>query len=223
MKRRAVSWALAAVALTLVAVAGGIGASVYYLGSGVAASQTMATETGMSTTSQGANMPTSTMATSTMATSSMTTSAMISTVSSSGVASTVSSSNMASTSTQTSVQSSSGQGAQLSIEAMTVSHSLGGYPVAGTCGSAMPGSSASYIEVTNTGTVPTVINTIDFNYVDMVTEMGAPSGACTVGAGATAYITLAGIGTDVATSGEMFSVSVIGTNGGFANAGGNFG
>lgn len=131
----------------------------------------------------------------------------------------------ATTSTQSGAQSTSGQAAQLGIPASYVSHLLNGDSVAATCGTAMPAPGASYLEVTNTGTAPSVINTISFSYIDMstVTDSGAPSGVCSVAAGATVYITVTGIGVNVAGAGESFSVSVIGTNGGFANISGVFG
>jgi hypothetical protein len=132
----------------------------------------------------------------------------------------------ATTSTQsTSSQTALSQGAQLEIPASYVSHSLNGDSVAATCGPTMPAAGASYLEVANTGTAPSTIDTISFSYIDMttVTDSGAPTGACTVAAGAIEYVTLMGVGVNVASVGEQFTVSVIGNNGGFANISGVFG
>ncbi|MDA4118828.1 MAG: hypothetical protein OK455_10865 [Thaumarchaeota archaeon] len=230
MERRAISNAMVAVIVVIVI---GIGASAYYVGAVLPGAQTTATstvlpnsststtkgvtDTMMSTTSTSSMMSSSssTMTQSSMMSSSSTTSSMVSTVSTSSM--------MSSSTTTSSVQSSSGQGATLQIAASQVSHSLSGASVAATCGSTTPAQGASYLKVTNTGTVSSTISNISFNYVDMATESGAPYATCTVAAGATVYVTLTAVGLDMATAGEMFTVSVTGTNGGFAYAGGNFG
>ncbi len=67
--------------------------------------------------------------------------------------------------------------------------------------------------MTNSGTAPTVINKITVNYAVMTTEVGAPTGDCTVAPGATAYMTLTGVGMDMATTGEAFSFVLTGSNG----------
>ena len=128
-----------------------------------------------------------------------------------------------SSTTQAASQSSSGQGAQLHIATSKFAHSLSGMQVAFTCGSTTPAQGASYLQVTNSGTAPSVISNVSFNYVDMGTESGAPTGDCTIGAGATVYITFSGIGMDMAGAGEMYNVSITGSNGGFAYAQSAFG
>ena len=95
--------------------------------------------------------------------------------------------------------------------------------MAASCGPSAPVQGASYLQVANNGTVSATIMTIAFNYVDMVTSTGAPSGNCVIAAGTTTYITLTGIGTDPATAGEPFNVSLTGTNGEFTNVDGTFG
>ncbi len=134
------------------------------------------------------------------------------------------SSTTSSSSSQTSAQSSSsGQAANLQIVAARVSHAVAGTPVAGTCSGTMPPAGASYIEVTNNGTASASINKIVFDYVEMMTESGAPTGACVVAAGATEYITLTGVGVDTANAGEAFTVSVFPSSGSFVYLQGAFG
>jgi len=91
----------------------------------------------------------------------------------------------------------------------------------------MPAQGASYLEVTNNGTAPSVINNISFSYMQVmetpIWETGGPTGACTLGPGATDYITLTGVGVDLAAEGEAFWVTVMGNNGGFAYIIGAFG
>jgi hypothetical protein len=199
MKRRAISGAVAAI---IVAVAVGAGASVYYLGVVLPAGRTIATDTMMSTLSTSSLMP-----------STKTTDNMMSTVSSSVAAS---------SSSKSSAQSSSSQAAKLHIVALHVSHTLSGATVAATCAPTTPAQGASYLKVTNNGTAPAEIVGISFNYVEMMTESGAPTGTCTVAAGATEYITLRGIGEDPATAGQLFTVSITGNNGGWAYLDGSF-
>jgi hypothetical protein len=129
---------------------------------------------------------------------------------------------MTSSSTKSSAQSSANQAAKLQIVAGHVSHTLGGADLAATCSLTMPAQGASYLEVTNNGTAPAEINTIAFSYVEMAMSSGAPTGACVVGAGATEYITLTGIGMDAATAGAPFTLTLIGSNGGSANFEGAF-
>jgi hypothetical protein len=87
----------------------------------------------------------------------------------------------------------------------------------------MPASGASYIKVTNNGTVSAVITSISISYVEMMTSTGSTSNDCPVGIGATEYITLTGVGADPATAGLPYTLSVIATNGGYANLSGTFG
>jgi hypothetical protein len=192
MKSKGLSGVVAAIIVVVVV---GIGASAYYIGAVLPGGQT--TSSAILTASQ-------------------------SSVTSSTLVSTASTSSMTSSSSQTSALASSGQGAQLKITASPVSHSLSGSQLTATCGLTKPAQGASYLQVTNTGTAPSTISNISFNYVDMGTESGKPTGTCSVAAGATAYITFTGIGNDMATAGEMFNVSITGDNGGFANVEGAF-
>lgn len=127
-------------------------------------------------------------------------------------------------SSQSSSQSSSGT-PMLEIASFYVSHSTSFTAVTVACVSSAPAQGASYIEVTNNGTAPSVINAVAFSYVDMaqITDTGAPSGDCTVAPGATIYLVVTGIGENVATQGEQFSVSVEGSHGGEAFSVGSFG
>lgn len=128
------------------------------------------------------------------------------------------------TTTVMTTSTSAGQEANLSIVAAHVSHSLEMMTVGATCAASPPQQGASYVEVRNSGTAPSNITSISFSYVDMadVTDTGTPTGGCTVGPGATEYVTVTGVGVNVATAGEMFTVSVSGSNGGFTYAGGSF-
>lgn len=208
MKRRAISWALTAVAATIIAVAAGIGASVYYLGAAPPLAQT--TESMMPTISTSSMQPSSTQSSTT------TTGTMVPTVSPSTTAS---------MSTQSGAESSSTQAAHLKIVAGYVSHVLSGGAVAATCSGLMPAQGESYLEVTNNGTAPADVNNLTFENLaaDMASGSGAPTGACTVGAGSTEYVTLTGIGNTMATAGETFTVSLTATNGGYASFTGTFG
>jgi hypothetical protein len=122
-----------------------------------------------------------------------------------------------------STQSSSRQAAHLRIISARVSHALSGAPVAATCGPVMPAQGASYVVVTNDGTAANTIKGITFSYVEMMSRSGAPTGACVVGAGATEYITLTGVGEDPATAGEPFSILLNSSSGELANFQGAFG
>ena len=172
-------------AVTVIALALVIGASVYYLGAATPSASTMTIENSTSTVHPGSP---------------------------------------ASSSVPIGAQSSSGQGAHLGIEASVVSHLLGATQFSATCGSSTPAQGASYIEVTNTGAAPATVSGVSFSFVDMtpVTESGAPTGACTLGAGESAYITFGGIGQDRAYAGESFTFTVNWGGGGFAYAEGNF-
>jgi hypothetical protein len=110
----------------------------------------------------------------------------------------------------------------LTIVSGRVSHTLGGTDVAATCGLSMPAQGASYLVVSNTGTVPVEIKGITFSYVEMMTSSGAPTSSCTVGVGATAYITLKGIGAEPATAGALFSVSISWGSSGYTSLAGTF-
>jgi len=111
----------------------------------------------------------------------------------------------------------------LSIVASYVSHTLEMTDVGGTCG-ASPSQGASYLEVRNNGTASTAISVMSFSYEDMaqVVDTGVVSGTCTVDPGATLYITITGVGENVATAGEMFTVSLTGTDGAFTYGSGSF-
>jgi hypothetical protein len=76
--------------------------------------------------------------------------------------------------------------------------------------------------VSNTGTAPGEIKGITFSYVEMMTSSGAPSNSCTVGVGATEYITLNGVGADPATAGALFSVSISWGSSGYTSLAGTF-
>ena len=199
MERGAISVAVAAI---IIIVAVGAGASAYYLGVVLPGGKTTATDATMSTVS--------------------TSSAMPSTTTTENVMPTVSSSTTASSSSKGGTQSTSSQAAKLQILASHVSHSMSGVTLAATCGLTMPDQGASYLKVTNNGTAPADITGITFSYVEMGIDSGAPTGACTVAVGATLYITMTGIGMDMATMGEAFSVSITGNNGGFAYVEGAF-
>jgi hypothetical protein len=201
MKRKAISFAAAA---TITAVAIGIGASAYTLEAVISVGQNNTTEAGTSTALSSINMLSTTT----------TMNAMISTKSQNAVTS---------SSTNSSSQSSPGETASLQIAADHVSPGLSGAAVDATCGLAMPAQGASYLEVTNNGTAPTVIDRISFNYALMAMGSGVPMGDCAVAVGATVYITLTGIGMNMATAGETFTVELSGSNGGFVSAGGKFG
>jgi hypothetical protein len=86
----------------------------------------------------------------------------------------------------------------------------------------MPAQGASYLAVSNTGTAPAEIKAITFSYVEMMTSSGAPTSSCTVGVGATEYITLTGIGADPATAGTLFSVSISWGSSGYTSVAGTF-
>jgi len=110
----------------------------------------------------------------------------------------------------------------LTIVSSRVSHTLAGIDVAATCGTVMPVQGASYLVVSNTGTAPAEIKSITFSYVEMMTSSGAPTSSCTVGVGATEYVTLKGIGADPATAGELFNVSLSWGSGGYSSLEGTF-
>ena len=134
------------------------------------------------------------------------------------------SSSAATSSPQGGGQTTSSLGAQLGIESTSVSHLLSTTHFSATCGVVAPAQGASYIEVTNSGSAPAAISSVSFSYIDMtpVTDSGAPSGDCTVGAGATEYITFMGIGQDRAYTGVSFTVTVNWGDSGYAYAAGTF-
>jgi len=212
----------AAVAGAIVVIVVGIGATAYYFGALAPAGTTTTTSTALAqtmiTTTNAETMPSS----STMST---TTSSMIGASSTTTSMSTpvMSTTSSMSTATMTTTQSSTSGGAQLHITSWSVSANIAGEPVTATCGTSMPGSGANYIAVTDSGTAPSVITNLSFSYLDMATEAGAPTGTCTINPGTTTYITLSGIGIDMATSGNPFTVSLTGTNGGFVYTEGNLG
>jgi len=202
MQRKGMSTGVAAAIIVVVI---GVGASAYYIGAVLPSGQTSTTTLG-STSSSSMTAVANTM---------IPAPSSSSTSSSSSSSATVTTSSMMSSSTQSTSQSSSGQGAALHIAASRVSHSMSGMQVSFTCGTTMPGQGASYMQVTNSGTLPSDITNVSLNYVDMGTESGAPTGACTIAAGATMYITFTGIGMDMASAGEMTNISISGSNGGF--------
>jgi hypothetical protein len=87
----------------------------------------------------------------------------------------------------------------------------------------MPPSGTSFLQVTNNGTAAAEVTGISISYVEMMTSSGAPSNNCVVGVGATEYVTLTGVGADPATPGTPYSLTLIATNGAYANANGTFG
>jgi hypothetical protein len=215
MERRALSTAVVAVIVVVVI---GVGASAYYLGVVLPSGQTSTTEGTMSTvpsSSSSSMLTQTTMQTTAMPSSSSSSSSMTEVMTSS-----TSRSSTTSSSTQTTTQTSTNQTANLQIVAGHISHTLGGTNVGGTCSTTMPAQGASYVEVTNNGTAPSVINTIAYSYGAMSESQGAPSGTCVIGAGATEYIKLTGIGMDAASTGDVFNIQLIGTNGGAASLSG---
>src|ERR1700730_15781221 len=127
------------------------------------------TDTMMSTVSTSSILPSTTTmiptvsqssTTSSSMTSSASTSSMMSSTSTSSMMSSTSTSSMMSSSTQSQTQSSSGPGAHLQVVANHVSHSLGGFAFAATCGVTAPAQGASYLKVTNNGTAPAKITNI---------------------------------------------------------------
>ena len=198
----------------MVAVAVAAAASAYYVVAVLPAAQSLSTTLSMGQTSTTTQTTASSVSSSSIG-------GMMSTVSPS---STTSSSMASSTSssTQSSVQSSSREAANLTMPSGRVSHKLGGADVAATCGPTMPSQGASYLVVTNSGTAPAEIKAITFSYVEMMTSSGAPTGQCTVGVGATEYITLTGVGADPATAGGLFTVALSWGTSGYSSLEGTF-
>jgi hypothetical protein len=210
MERRAISGAVAAIIIIVVV---GIGASAYYLGAVLPAGKSSTTSSTMSTVMPSV-APSSTTAQTMLSSSSSQTSMM---------SSSTHSSMTTSSSTQTATaQSTSNQTVKLKIVAGHVSHTLGGMPVGASCSSTMPAQGSSYLQVTNSGTAPTEVNTIAYSWGAMSESSGAPTGGCVIAIGATEYIKLTGIGMDTASPGDSFSVQLIGSNGGSASLDGTF-